>query len=73
MYEYEQSFQSLKVFLSSLPILTRPIEGSPLYLYLFVTDHELSSVLVQEKDKVEKNIYFIRKVFRVIEDRYHKI
>ena len=33
----EQVFRSLKEYLSKLPLLSKPIEGEPLYLYLVVT------------------------------------
>lgn len=64
MEDCEEDFQRVKAFLMSPPILTFPREESPLLLYLFVTDHVMSSVLVQETNKVENHVYFVSKVFR---------
>jgi hypothetical protein len=50
----EEAFQKLKEFLASPPILTRPKPGSPLLLYLAVSENALSSALVQEIEKIEK-------------------
>lgn len=53
--------------------LTRLRDGSPLLIYLSVTDRAMSSVLIQEIDKAEKPVYFVNKVFRGAEARYQKI
>ena len=49
--ECEKAFTELKAFLAAPPILTKPIPGTPLVIYLAVTDHSISSVLVQEEGK----------------------
>lgn len=46
--------------------------GVPLYLYLFVNEHTLRFVLVQEKNKNEWHVYFVSKVFKVVETKYQK-
>ncbi|GAU44606.1 hypothetical protein TSUD_240980 [Trifolium subterraneum] len=69
----EEAFQSLKEFLSSPPILTRPQAESPLLLYLVVSERALSSSLVQEINGEEKPIYFVSRVFQGAEIRYQKI
>lgn len=38
--------KALKIFLSSPPLLNSPVESEVLFLYLFVTQEMLSSVLV---------------------------
>lgn len=45
----------------------------PLFLYLYVTNDAMSSVLVQELDDNEKQVYFVSRVFRGAELRYQKI
>ncbi|PNX63328.1 hypothetical protein L195_g061572, partial [Trifolium pratense] len=39
--ECEEAFKQLKEFLASPPILTRPLPGNTLYLYLAVSDRAL--------------------------------
>jgi len=42
-------------------------------LYFFVTERVISSVLVQEKDQVQKPIYFVSKVLQGLEMRYQAL
>jgi hypothetical protein len=42
------AFQSIKAYLSSSPCLSIPSPGEPLYLYLAVSEHAVSAVLVRE-------------------------
>ncbi|WJX68109.1 hypothetical protein P8452_52511 [Trifolium repens] len=69
----EEAFQKLKEFLASPPILTRPKPGSPLLLYLAVSENALSSALVQEIEGEERPVYFVSKIFKGAETRYQKI
>ena len=57
----KQAFKSLKEYLSKSSLLSKPIEGEPLYLYLAVTEYAISGVLVREKDKVQWPVYYISK------------
>ncbi|GAU31015.1 hypothetical protein TSUD_393000 [Trifolium subterraneum] len=65
--------QQLTEFLASPPILTRPIQGTPLHLYLAVSENAMSSALVQEINGEEKPVYFFSRTFRGAETRYQKI
>ncbi|GAU32075.1 hypothetical protein TSUD_53430 [Trifolium subterraneum] len=69
----EVAFQQLKVFLASPPILTRPQLGSPLYLYIAVSENSMSSALVQDIKGEERPVYFVSRIFRGAEIRYQKI
>ncbi|GAU41232.1 hypothetical protein TSUD_280320, partial [Trifolium subterraneum] len=69
----EEAFQKLKAFLASPPVLSRPKQGTPLTLYLAVSENAMSAALVQEVDDEEKPIYFISRIFRDAETRYRKI
>ncbi|GAU40667.1 hypothetical protein TSUD_397790 [Trifolium subterraneum] len=69
----EEAFQQLKVFLASPPILTHPQLGSPLYLYLVVSENSMSSALVQDIKGEERPVYFVSTIFRGAEIRYKKI
>ena len=42
------AFQAIKAYLSSPPCLSIPSPGEPLYLYLAVSEHAVSTVLVRE-------------------------
>ncbi|GAU42950.1 hypothetical protein TSUD_142870 [Trifolium subterraneum] len=69
----EEAFHKLKEFLASPPILARPIQGTPLHLYLVVSENAMSSALVQKINGEERPIYFVSRTFRGAETRYQKI
>ena len=50
--KYEQAFLALKEHLGCLPLLSNPIEGKKLYLYLVVFKEAVNAALVREEDKV---------------------
>ncbi|XP_072072043.1 uncharacterized protein [Arachis hypogaea] len=69
----EKAFAELKVILSSPPVLQRPEIGKPLYLYLSVSKHSISSALVTESGKAQQPVYFVSRVMQPTEQRYPKI
>ncbi|KAK3004199.1 hypothetical protein RJ639_018605 [Escallonia herrerae] len=71
--ECQTSFDELKTYLSSLPLLSKPFPREDLFLYLSVTEVAVSSVLVKEGDGVQKPIYYVSKVLQDVETRYPKI
>jgi hypothetical protein len=71
--ECEGAFQKLKEFLTTPSILVKPKLGTPLILYLAVSENACSSVLVQEVGKEQKPVYFTSKVLHGAEVRYQKI
>ena len=48
----EQVFRALKKYLRKPPLLSKPINGELLYLYLAVMKYAISRALVREEDKV---------------------
>ncbi|RDX91099.1 Protein NYNRIN, partial [Mucuna pruriens] len=66
--ECEVAFLWLKAMLAAPPILTRPTPGTPLYLYISVSDTAVSVILIQEKEGTQHPIYFTSK-----KERYQKI
>ena len=50
--KYEQAFRSLNEYLSKPPLLSKPVKGEPLYLYLAVTKYTISGALIREENKV---------------------
>ncbi|GKV46564.1 hypothetical protein SLEP1_g53537 [Rubroshorea leprosula] len=57
--ECQQAFDELKQYLASAPLLSKPVEGESLYLYLGVTEEAVSSVLLREENKNQKPICYI--------------
>ena len=55
--EYQKTFDDLKQYLSSPPLLTKPSTGEELFMYLATTSEAVSLVLVREKNKVQRSIY----------------
>ncbi|KAK2999291.1 hypothetical protein RJ639_023820 [Escallonia herrerae] len=60
----QKSFEELQTYLSSPPLLSKPLPGENLFLYLSVTKVALSTVLIREEDGVQKPIYYISKVLQ---------
>ncbi|KAK3005307.1 hypothetical protein RJ639_016917 [Escallonia herrerae] len=60
----QKSFEELKMYLSSPPLLSKPLPGKNLFLYLSVTEAAVSTVLIREEDGVQKPIYYISKVLQ---------
>ena len=59
--ECDKALEELKKYMGSAPLLTTPEEGQPLFLYLVVSNHAVSSVLVKEKYDEQQSIYYISK------------
>jgi len=68
--ECEHAFQQLKAHLGKPPLLSKPMEGEVLSLYLAVSEHAVSSVLVREEDKVQMPVYYTSKRLLDAETRY---
>lgn len=69
----QQAFEGIKSHLVELPMLIKPVAGKPLYLYIAVGEHSISSVLVKEEGMIQKPIYFESNVLQGLERRYAKI
>ncbi|KAJ9566427.1 hypothetical protein OSB04_002393 [Centaurea solstitialis] len=54
---HEKALQDLKQYMSSPPLLTKPIIGESLQLYLDVSNNAMSAVLVREQDRQQSPIY----------------
>lgn len=68
--EWEEAFQKLKQYLQQAPLLSMPREGDVLFLYLVVSDHATSSVLMREEERVQYPIYYTSKVLLDSKTRY---
>ena len=63
----------MKSYLGSPQILSKPILGEDLYLYLVVSDSAVSLVLIREENKVQKPIYYVSHALLDAETRYPAI
>lgn len=52
------------------PLLSKPKSGETLYVYLSVTDHAVSGVLVREEGGMQSPIYYVSKILLEPETRY---
>ncbi|XP_027916049.1 uncharacterized protein LOC114175492 [Vigna unguiculata] len=68
--ECEDSLTRLKEYLSQPPILSRPEKGRRLQLYITVTEHAISSVLVQDREDKQYPVYFVSRFLHGAEKRY---
>ena len=68
--ECQKAFHDLKTYLTTTLLLSPSMLGEELYLYLAVTPHTVSSVLVREEDKVQKPVYYVSWALRGAEERY---
>jgi hypothetical protein len=55
------------------PLLSRPMEGEVLYLYLAVSSSAVSLALVREDAGIQKPVYFTSRALRGVEERYPRI
>nr|XP_025611622.1 uncharacterized protein LOC112704975 [Arachis hypogaea] len=69
----EETFKHFKEVLAAPPVLEKPKDGEPLYLYLAIIDEAMAAVLVREEGKIQQPIYFVSKALQGAELRYSKL
>ena len=42
----------LKEYMGKLLLLSKPVDGEPLFLYLVVSEYAVSEALIREKEKI---------------------
>ena len=70
MANCQQTFEDLKAYLSSPPLLSPSKLGEELFLYLVVSPATVSVALVRDEEKVQKPVYYTSQVLRGAEERY---
>ena len=60
----EEAFQKIKQYLRGILILAKPRIGEDLTLYLFVSEHAVSGVLVWDEGTVQTPIYYVSKALK---------
>ena len=74
--EAQQALESLKMSLTSAPILVAPEQAELLLLYIVASNHVVSAALVVEREepghqlKVQRPVYFIGEVLTDPKVRY---
>ncbi|XP_013613891.1 PREDICTED: uncharacterized protein LOC106320074 [Brassica oleracea var. oleracea] len=68
--ECEKAFQQLKRYMATPPVLAKPVEGEPLFLYIAVSATAVSGVLIREERGEQKPIFYISKALLDAETRY---
>ena len=70
MDECQQVFIELKLYLSQAPILSKLVPEETLYMYLAMTDHAISAVLLRLDQGVQKPIFYVSKTLMEAETHY---
>ena len=65
-----EAFQALKTYLAQLPKIASPAEGEVLALYLAVSEHAVSVVLVTEQAKEQIPVYYVSHALAGVETNY---
>ena len=77
--EAQEALDRLKASLPHAPILTPPIDGEPLYLYVAATTQVVNAVIVVERQEeghalpVQRPVYYISEVLSETKTRYPQI
>ncbi|XP_071704582.1 uncharacterized protein [Rutidosis leptorrhynchoides] len=71
--EVDKAFNEMKQLLAEIPMLTAPIAGETLYLYLANINEAFRYVLIAERNKVQKPIYLVIKALTGSEINYAPI
>lgn len=71
--ECEAAFQSLKAYLTSPPLLSKPIPGEDLFVYLAVSNSAVSSALIREELGAQHPVFYTSKALLDAETRYPKL
>ena len=69
-----ESFEKIKEYLTSPPVLKLPRQGRPLILYLALEQYAMGAILAQEgPEGVEHAMYYLSKKFLPYEEKYNLV
>lgn len=71
--EQDEAFRNIKEYFESVPMLSKPIPGEMLYLYLAASDTAMSSALIRKYDVVELPVYYVGKGYTLAQSRYQDL
>ena len=66
----QKAFDEIKDYLSMPPVLVPPQQGKSFYVYLFVGDMSITSVLIQHHEGQERVIFYLNRWMLDAETRY---
>ena len=69
----EEAFQQIKQYLRGILVLAKPRMGEDLTLYLSISKHAVSGVLVRDEVTAQTPIYYVSKALKDAETRYSEI
>ena len=70
----QSAFEKIKHYLTQPPILSNPLPGKKLYMYLAVSELAISAVLFRYSSHSEqKPIYYVSRALADVETRYSKM
>ena len=70
--EYDKAFRDLKEHLTQAPMLTAPNSRENLFMYLSMSDHAVSAVLLRDRG-IQQPVYYISKTLVDVETRYLRL
>ena len=68
--ECESALHEIKAYLTTSPLLSKPLLGEVLLLYLAVLEHAVSAVLIRKEGSKHLPIYYVSKALLDAESRY---
>ncbi|XP_050222247.1 uncharacterized protein LOC126672343 [Mercurialis annua] len=71
--ECQEAFEESKKFLTSPTLLSRPLQGETLYLYICARKETIGTILVRQEEGEFKPIYYINRVLKVAKTMYPEI
>ncbi|CAL9010719.1 unnamed protein product, partial [Prunus brigantina] len=71
--ECDRAFEDLKHYMSRAPLLSTPLPGETLIIYLSVSTSALSSVLIRRPNGIELPIFYISHALQDAEQRYPQL
>ena len=73
MDKCEKALQQLKIYLTSPPLLSKPHDRETLYVYLVVSKHTVSAILVHEEEGKQSPVYNVSKYLLDTETWYNQL